>query len=167
MSRFFPDYAGAWLNTYHMALAGVKYGAEGMVVTDWGDYGHVNDPRLSVPGLCYGAQNAWNPIEIDAHEMNRRISVLVYGDESGRIMDGLVRIDSDGVSFPWDLAVQVLELEYGSGTGMLNTDVASYVERSCGESSCLTVRWDAPMRAAGCSCGTMPDSNDAGIATGR
>lgn len=131
-SRFFPDYAGAWLNTYHMALAGVKYGAEGMVVTDWGDYGHVNDPRLSVPGLCYGAQNAWNPIEIDAHEMNRRISVLVYGDESGRIMDCLVRIDSDGVSFPWDLAVQVLELEYGSGTGMLNTDVASYVERSCG-----------------------------------
>ena len=131
-NRFFPDYAGAWLNTYHMALAGVKYGAEGMVVTDWGDYGHVNDPRLSVPGLCYGAQNAWNPIEIDAHEMNRRISVLVYGDESGRIMDCLVRIDSDGVSFPWDLVVQVLELEYGSGTGMLNTDVASYVERSCG-----------------------------------
>ena len=28
--------------------------------------------------------------------------------------------------------MQVLELEYGSGTGMLNTDVASYVERSCG-----------------------------------
>ena len=66
-------------------------------------------------------------------------------------MDSLARIDSDGVSFPWDLAVQVLELEYGSGTGMLNTDVASYVERSCGESSCLTVRWDAPTRAADCS----------------
>ena len=131
-SRFFPDYAGAWLNTYHMALAGVKYGAEGMVVTDWGDYGHVNDPRLSVPGLCYGAQNAWNPIEIDAHEMNRRISALVYGDESGRIMDCLARIDSDGVSFPWDLAVQVLELEYGSGTGALNMDVAACMERSSG-----------------------------------
>lgn len=129
-SRFFPDYAGAWLNTYHMALAGTKYDAEGMVVTDWGDYGHVNDPRLSVPGLCYGAQNAWNPIEIDAHEMNRRISALVYGDESGRIMDCLARIDSDGVSFPWDLAVQVLELEYGSGTGALNMDVAACMERS-------------------------------------
>ena len=131
-SRFFPDYAGAWLNTYHMALAGTKYDAEGMVVTDWGDYGHVNDPRLSVPGLCYGAQNAWNPIEIDAHEMNRRISALVYGDESGRIMDCLARIDSDGVSFPWDLAVQVLELEYGSGTGALNMDVAACMERSSG-----------------------------------
>ena len=131
-SRFFPDYDGAWLNTYRMAVAGLKYGAEGMVVTDWGDYGHVNDPRLSVPGLCYGAQNAWNPVAIDACEMNHRISNLAYGDESGWLMDSLARIDSDGVSFPWDLAVQVLELEYGSGTGMLNTDVASYVERSCG-----------------------------------
>ena len=56
-------------------------------------------------------------------------------------MDSLARIDSDGVSFPWDLAVQVLELEDGSGTGMLNTDVASYVERSCGgELTGLTVR---------------------------
>lgn len=64
--------------------------------------------------------------------MNHRISNLAYGDESGWLMDSLARIDSDGVSFPWDLAVQVLELEYGSGTGMLNTDVASYVERSCG-----------------------------------
>lgn len=82
-SRFFPDYDGAWLNTYRMAVAGLKYGAEGMVVTDWGDYGHVNDPRLSVPGLCYGAQNAWNPVAIDACEMNHRISNLAYGDESG------------------------------------------------------------------------------------
>lgn len=80
-SRFFPDYDGACLNTHRMAVAGLAYGAEGIVATDWGDYGHVNDPRLSLAGLCYGAQNAWNPVALgggDAEEMNRRISRLVY-----------------------------------------------------------------------------------------
>lgn len=83
-------------------------------------------------------------------------------------MDSLARIDSDGVSFPWDLAVQVLELEYGSGTGMLNTDVASYVESVVrGESFMFDRALGCTDARRDCSCGTMPVSNDAGIATGR
>ena len=128
-SRFVPDYEGAWLNTYRMAAAGRRHGAEGIVITDWGDYGHVNDPRLSLPGLCYGAQNAWNPVDIGADAMNARISRLVYRDASGRMMGSLSRT-GDGASFPWDLAVQVLELD--AGGGVLNADVAAYVERSYG-----------------------------------
>ena len=40
----------------------MKYGAVGYLVTDWGDYGHVNDPRMAVSGMIFGAQCAWNPM---------------------------------------------------------------------------------------------------------
>ncbi|WP_241519603.1 beta-N-acetylhexosaminidase [Bifidobacterium callitrichidarum] len=146
-NRLFPDFAGAWANITHMAEAGRKYGAEGMLVTDWGDYGNVNDPRLSLPGLCYGAQQSWNPGELGTGEnrggdtdgtmeavgasgfeaMNARISRLVYDDPSGRVMGELALLAGSTTSFTWDLAVQVLELDAGDGS--LNTQVAARVER--------------------------------------
>ncbi|MBT1171138.1 family 20 glycosylhydrolase [Bifidobacterium sp. SO4] len=143
-NRLFPDFAGAWTNITRMAEAGRKYGAEGMLVTDWGDYGNVNDPRLSLPGLCYGAQQSWNPGECgagadcgcdssdngvadDFAAMNARISRLVYGDASGRVMGELATLAGSGTSFTWDLVVQTLELDAGDGS--LNTQVAARVER--------------------------------------
>ncbi|KAB7790139.1 beta-N-acetylhexosaminidase [Bifidobacterium leontopitheci] len=57
-----PRLDDAWNNISRLARYGVTYGAAGYLVTDWGDYGHVNDPRMAVPGLLYGAQAAWNPL---------------------------------------------------------------------------------------------------------
>ena len=124
-SRFIPDYDGAWRNISAMTASGRHHHAEGVLITDWGDYGHINDPRLSLPGVCYGAQQAWNPEPIDVSDMNRRISRLVYGANDGRLMDTLSVIEHDGVSFPWDVAVLVLELD---GGGTLNRDVFSRVQ---------------------------------------
>lgn len=45
-------------------------------------------------------------------------------------MAALSRIDAEGVLFPWDLAVRVVELD--GGVGSLNADVAAYVERQHG-----------------------------------
>ena len=42
-------------------------------------------------------------------------------------MTVLAQIDTDGIAFSWDLAVQVIELD--AGNGALNTDVAADVER--------------------------------------
>lgn len=57
-----PRLDDSWNNISRLARYGVKYGAVGYLVTDWGDYGHVNDPRMAVSGMIFGAQCAWNPM---------------------------------------------------------------------------------------------------------
>lgn len=56
-----PRLDWAWENIARLARYGAQYGAAGLLVTDWGDFGHVNDPRMAIPGMIYGAQCAWDP----------------------------------------------------------------------------------------------------------
>ena len=45
------DYS--YQNISRMCSYGVKYKAAGVLNTDWGDYGHINHPSLSIPGMIY------------------------------------------------------------------------------------------------------------------
>ncbi len=85
-----------------------KYHAVGILNTDWGDYGHINHPAHSVPGLIYGAAFSWNGEEIPEEELNRQISVLEYRDASGRLT-GLMKELGDCSSFGWYDAVMLYE----------------------------------------------------------
>lgn len=40
---------------------GAKRGARGLLVTDWGDRGHLQPPSVSLPGFAVAADQAWNP----------------------------------------------------------------------------------------------------------
>jgi hypothetical protein len=46
-------------NCREAAEAGIAHGAEGMLITDWGDHGHWQPRLLSWPGLIHGAGVAW------------------------------------------------------------------------------------------------------------
>ena len=63
-----------------------NYHAKGVLVTDWGDYGHVNHPDFSVPGLIYGAAFSWQGSILSKEETDRRISAIEYGDPDGAVM---------------------------------------------------------------------------------
>ncbi|WP_338627106.1 glycoside hydrolase family 20 zincin-like fold domain-containing protein [Clostridium baratii] len=77
-------------NINRMVSYGVKYGADGILNTDWGDYGHINSLSNSVPSIIYGASLSWNPnIEKDFDYEYRAISLLEYGDESMQIVNTL------------------------------------------------------------------------------
>ncbi|WP_165773680.1 beta-N-acetylhexosaminidase [Bifidobacterium felsineum] len=121
-----PRLDWAWENISRLAQYGRHYGAAGFLVTDWGDYGHVNDPRMTVPGMIYGAQCAWDSQWADgsgddAHvELDRRISIAEYGDSTGEFV-AVLRDASHQVAFGWDNIVRYLELDYGDG--LLNADV--------------------------------------------
>ncbi len=41
------------------ALNGLKHGASGYLMTDWGDWGHWQPLAVSLPGFAYGAAVAW------------------------------------------------------------------------------------------------------------
>ncbi|OZG63219.1 glycosyl hydrolase [Bifidobacterium hapali] len=139
-----PRIDWAWENIARLARYGAQYGAAGFLVTDWGDFGHVNDPRMAIPGMIYGAQCAWDPDwaasvaggcgcgaadgaarSERAHvELDRRISIVEYGDRTSSFVAAL-RDASHQVTFGWDNIVRYLELDLGDGS--LNEDVRNTI----------------------------------------
>lgn len=76
-----------FININKMISYGVKYGATGVLNTDWGDYGHINLLSNSMPGMIYGASLSWNPeTDKELNEAYEAISLVEYGDESRQIV---------------------------------------------------------------------------------
>lgn len=145
-----PRVDDAWNNIARIARYGRDCGAEGMLVTDWGDFGHVNDPRMAVPGMIFGAQYAWNPTEnivgdtdenSAENDLLARISRVEYDDCSARFV-ALLRNASAQAVFTWRELVEYLELDDGAGN--CNTDVAQTIpcltERLANQENALTLR---------------------------
>lgn len=70
-NALYPRVPEAMLNIHGYAKAGKKHGAEGLLVTDWGDGGHYNLTELSWHGYLLGAEQAWNP-RGDRHSFTER-----------------------------------------------------------------------------------------------
>ena len=68
----------SYKNITRMCGYAKKYHGIGILNTDWGDFGHVNDPAFSVPGMIYGAVFSWNGENIPFAELNRMISRIEY-----------------------------------------------------------------------------------------
>jgi hexosaminidase len=47
-------------NVSNFARAGLRYGCDGLLNTDWGDHGHRNFLGVSLHGFAHGAAHAWN-----------------------------------------------------------------------------------------------------------
>lgn len=110
-NRLLPDLDSAWTNITEMCVYGYRYGAQGVVVTDWGDYGHINDPMMSLPGMLVGAECAWNGTgETNRDAMDRSISRLAFGDTTGTFVERL-REAAHAQTFSWADMVQYKELD--------------------------------------------------------
>lgn len=75
----------AYKNISLMCGYAFKYEAEGVLNTDWGDFGHLQDPAFSIPGLIYGAAFSWSGI-VPEEEINSKISRLYYGDDTEQLL---------------------------------------------------------------------------------
>lgn len=122
-----PHIDDGWNNISRLARYGMEYRAEGFMVTDWGDYGHINDSRMSIPAMIYGAQEAWNPGSCDLETLDGRIARLEYGDVTGSCVADM-KAACQGESFSWENIVHYLELD--DGTGSVNTDVYQQIRES-------------------------------------
>lgn len=107
-NRWMPLQLYAYKNNRIMGRHARKYHAVGILNTDWGDYGHINDPRLTVPGMLYGAAFAWNADEVPFDEINEAVSRLEYGDASGTLAGAMAEM-SDHEIFDWWNAVNWIE----------------------------------------------------------
>ncbi len=99
---FIPRLNDAYENISRMAEYGRKYGAVGLLNTDWGDAGHVSDPRCAIPGLVIGACAAWGQLPAK-DELWEAVSVIEYGDRSGKCIAIAAEISECFVYSWWDL----------------------------------------------------------------
>ena len=90
-----------------------KYHAIGILNTDWGDFGHINHPAYSIPGMIYGAVFAWNHEVIPFEELNRQISRVEYHDSSETLVGLLAQIPQNSVFTWWDAVMYYEKNEAG------------------------------------------------------
>lgn len=74
-----------------------KYSVGGMLITDWGDFGHINLLAGSIPGVIYGAGLSWNT---GRQPSDDEISKIEYSDSSGKLIS-LVRLLSQQPVMDW------------------------------------------------------------------
>ena len=109
-SHLTPLLADSFSNIRAMCSYAHKYGAIGLLNTDWGDWGHICDPAFSVPGILYGAAFSWNAADIGMEEMNDAVSFLYYGDRTGAFMQAFTRLTGNE-AFPWYQAIRWIEAD--------------------------------------------------------
>jgi hexosaminidase len=78
----FPRLPEACANIAGFAAAGKKYGARGLLNTDWGDGGHYNFMEYSWHGYLFGAEQAWNTGADQASFTRRFVSRFLGRDDA-------------------------------------------------------------------------------------
>ena len=74
-------------NAFLNRIGGLKFGAVGLLNTDWGDFGHINLLGCSYHGLALGAAAAWNcKAARDTDSFDCAFSAVEFGDRSNRIV---------------------------------------------------------------------------------
>lgn len=103
----------SYQNVSRLCTYAVKYGAIGILNTDWGDFLHVNHPDFSRVGMIYGAAFSWNTQIPSYEEINRQISRVEYHDSSERLLEIVAKIQKN-VAFEWESACLYRELMMGN-----------------------------------------------------
>lgn len=69
-------------NIRNATLNGLRYGASGVVNTEWGDNGHWQPLSISMLGYAYGAAMSWNPEINKDIDIAQALSVFVFKDKA-------------------------------------------------------------------------------------
>ncbi len=74
----------ALANTAEAAAQGHAAGASGYLLTDWGDFGHLQPLPVSLPGLLAGCAAAWNPGRpLERGEVEDLVALHAFGKAAG------------------------------------------------------------------------------------
>lgn len=80
-NRLINDYDRAYANLHLIIKKAVKHHGEGILITDWGDFGHINIPTLSMPYLLYGGALAWSGTFLPKEQVDAYFGEWVFGDK--------------------------------------------------------------------------------------
>lgn len=72
----------AFANIYNAAYYGRQYGAKGLLLTNWGDYGHWQPLSVCHPAMLIGCSYAWNLDTTALQRLEFQLNHYVFEDES-------------------------------------------------------------------------------------
>ncbi len=107
-NHFINRQDAAYKNVEKMCSYAIEFKADGVLNTDWGDYGHVQHGEFYITGLIYGAAFSWNKNHNSEEEINRQISILEFSDKTGKFVD-IIRDIAKQEAFPWSHFAQYQE----------------------------------------------------------
>ncbi len=81
-NSLYPRLENSVANIARYTQAGRRYGAEGVLVTDWGDFGHYNLLGNSFFGYAWAAQQAWSG-DVPPARFDRAFARQLFDDASG------------------------------------------------------------------------------------
>lgn len=88
-NALFPRLYNANVNIRHLARDGVAAGAQGLLNTDWGDFGHYQPLGLSWYGYLFGAAQAWSGGATGEAEFEAAFGPLFFGPGWERILEAI------------------------------------------------------------------------------
>lgn len=83
---FFPRIPQSRANVIGFTAAARKYGAQGVLNTEWGDCGHFNFIECSWSEILFGAEQSWNP-NADDKNFSRRFAERFLGVPSAQALE--------------------------------------------------------------------------------
>lgn len=102
------------INIVKMIELGHKYGAEGVLNTNWGDWGNPGSLELCMYGLVLGAEKSWSAdTEID-EAFYDAVNALLYSSSGG--VETLKKISrlNDGITW-WNVCCNYFRYRYSTG----------------------------------------------------
>ncbi|MFA5292117.1 MAG: family 20 glycosylhydrolase [Phycisphaerae bacterium] len=75
----------AMANIANFAEQGRKFGAEGMLNTDWGDNGHRNFLGVSLHGFAHGAAQSWNGKKVDNNKFTENFCRYFFKQKDNKL----------------------------------------------------------------------------------
>ena len=86
-NRFVEEIDRSEGNITNLARYGKKYGAAGILNTNWGDFGNICAFNCSLYGMVIGAQMGWSPDVLPDEEFEYAASSLLYDSDEVNIID--------------------------------------------------------------------------------
>lgn len=112
-------------NISSFAAHAVKYGALGILNTNWGDFGHVCSFNCNLYGMMFGAQKSWNEGAATDEAFERAASALLYGVTEFNMVNTIKALGKASETCNWSRFVmwhsdnclnnKNTELSYGDG----------------------------------------------------
>jgi len=113
----------AKLNIINAIENGKKYGAVGVLNTDWGDRGHMQPITTAYPALLFGAGMSWAAASNKEVDLETLLNTRVFNDETGIMGDAIMQLtnaymggeDVDQTGWPYFLMMDRVEVFFEKG----------------------------------------------------
>lgn len=92
----FPNYLNTFVNIKNLNRDGFLNGAQGILTSNWNDYGGEAFRELNYYGYAWTAECAWQPLKADVVEFNKKFFADFFGSENaGQTAQTIYAILSD------------------------------------------------------------------------